>query len=274
MKTRTATVVVALTFAAVDGLVALLAQVTPTGASRFEVASIRSSTSGPTRIAASQPDRLRATNATVRQTVRFAYDLPRVALVIGGPAWVDSDRFDIEATFAAGAEPARVREMLRALLAERFGFRARAEQRQWPVYHLVFARNDGTLGPKLRRSTIDCASMKDEDIPCVMVISAAGPRGVVRGGKRPWASIVGALGSEALLAGSDRLVIDRTGLTGDFDIDLQWVPQSLDAVLGAGADQGVSIFTALQEQAGLKLEPAREVIDVLVIDSVEQPTPD
>lgn len=87
MKTRTATVVVALTFAAaVDGLVALLAQVTPTGASRFEIASIRSSTSGPTRIAASQPDRLRATNATVRQIVRYAYDLPRVALVIGGPA--------------------------------------------------------------------------------------------------------------------------------------------------------------------------------------------
>lgn len=208
------------------------------------------------------------------QLIGFAYDVPRVALVAGGPAWVDSDTFDVTATFEGVAQPAQVREMVRDLLVERFDLRAHQERREWPVYHLVLARDDGALGPKLRRSTMDCAAMTTDDIPCVMVISGAGARGLVRGGKRPWPAIVRALGSESLLGGSERIVVDKTGLAGDFDIDMQWVVQTLDSAPGdAETGQGVSFFTALQEQAGLKLVPVRDIVDVLVIDSIDRPTP-
>ena len=223
-----------------------------------------------------QPDgSVRFTGFRVRTLITIAYraeGIQRFDQLVGGPAWIGSDRFDVAAK--TGGEPAGPNQlpmMLRSLLRDRFRLRVHAETRPLPAYRLVVARRDGRLGPGLRESTIECpaagaAANPEPDSWCG--IRATG--GVITGRAVPTAQLGANLGGYPTV---DRFVTDRTGLTGRYDFILVYSPGFLepgDAVPATGP----SLFTALTEQLGLSLQPETVVGPVLVIDSIEKPSPD
>jgi bla regulator protein BlaR1 len=256
----------------------------PGAAPAFDVASVKPNHSGDIRVViqAMPGGRYMATNATLRILIRDAYALESFQL-LGGPGWLDSDRFDISAKAPGNPTPAQQRLMLRALLEERFKLSVHTETRDLPRYALVLARTDGKLGPQLRRTGTDCSQAPEwigtgpppargPDSPC----RSAGP-GV--GGAMRFRGITLDAFAKFLATPVRRPVIDRTGLAGDFDIELGMStefgpppppPGQPDQVDRTSAP---SIFTALQEQLGLKLDPQRGPVDVLVIDHVERPVP-
>lgn len=218
------------------------------------------------------------TNLTLHQLVTEAYRL-RPFQVIGGPGWIKIDRFDINARAPEGTT-GRPDPMLRTLLADRFKLRVHTETKEQQVYALVVARPDGRIGPKLTPATQDCATPARDGgpgpvasttrSPCGMNVNTSGTSGTLTGIGQPLSRLATALSGFAV----DTSVIDRTGLTGNFDIELQWTPDNLRSAAAAAGGDGPSLFTALQEQLGLKLESARGPVEYLVIDSAEQPTPD
>ena len=271
------------------------APVTPNANLTFEVASVKPNKSGENFIRfQNQPGgRFNINNAPLREIIRFAYQLQNFQIV-GAPDWIASERFDVVAKAEGDIPPAPpgtvgpMQIMLRNLLAERFGLKVRNETREMPRYDLVLARSDGRLGPQLSQSTTDCQAIfaaarrgggpppppaPGERPQCGMRI---GP-GVLAAGAFPLSQLATALSPMV-----QRVVVDRTGLTGNFDAELKWTPDQLPQgpappgapPLPAVDPNGPSIFTALQEQLGLKLESVRGPVDVLVIDSVSQPTPD
>ena len=255
----------------------------PAGAA-FEVASVKRNRSSDTRIRFEMPpDSLTATNVPLRFAVRQAYRLPE-ARVLGGPSWVDTDRFDIVAKASAGAGKTSddIRAMLRTLLADRFGLLQHTEKREMAVYSLRLARADGQLGPNLRRSAIDCAGqgsrMVAGRVQCGILVSQAPASASLRGGGSTIVEFVRLFGDFL-----DRPLLDETGLQGTFDFELQFaalrsalpgatVPGGLGAA--PSADDIPNIFTAVQEQLGLRLDPHAGVAEVLVIERVSEPTED
>ena len=252
----------------------------------FEVASVKPNPAGPgSSFIRRQPGgNFQVSNMTVRDLITFAYQIQGFQLV-GGPDWTRNDRFDIAAkagrdlppTGFGGTAPEML--MLRALLEERFGLAVRRETREMPIYALVMARDDGQPGPQLRRSQTDCAALMKK-------ASAPGAAPIPQGdGGRPLCGLTGRTGM--LMAGGfpisefprflsgqvQRVVVDRTGLTGDWDFDLKFTPTQL-TTNDAPSTEASSLFTALQEQLGLKLESTRGPVEVLVIDRIEPPTPD
>lgn len=272
------------------------AQPPQTAAPAFEVASVKPNKSGDGRVMLGiQPGgRFTATNVPLRMLIRNAYLLQDSQLV-GGPDWITSERFDIVAKAEGNPAPTQpgtagpIQLMMRTLLAERFKLTVHQDKRELPIYALVLARSDGRLGPQLRPSTVDCAAMfaargrsggpplappaPGERPICGMRI---GP-GQMAGGGFPLSQLTTTLSQFV-----QRIVVDRTGLTGNFDLDLTWTPDQMpQGPPPPGAPplppidpNGPSIFTALQEQLGLKLDSQRGPVDVLVIDHVEQPSPD
>jgi len=250
------------------------------GAPSFDAVSIKRNTSGETRIRfETPPGRLNAINVPLRFAIRQAYRLPE-SRVIGGPAWLDSDRFDIVGTAAGDAITSDViRQMLRTALAERVGLMLHDETRQMPIYSLVLARSDGTLGPNLRRSSMDCAGRRSQvvggHVQCGVLVSQAPTSASLRGGGAAFADVVRLL-SDFL----ERPLIDNTGLAGTFDMELQFTAArgSLPGAPPGGlatapaTDDIPSIFTAVQEQLGLRLNATTGTADVLVIDRVTPPT--
>lgn len=263
---------------AVVGGVAVLSGQAPTQQSTpsFEVASVKPNTS----TSAGQSGRsfkgsVTLINMPLRLIIANAFDA-RPANVLGGPEWVDTDRFDINARAPENATDDRLNLMLRNLLLERFRLVARTETREQPVYALVLARDDARLGPNLRPST-ECVkgavpspkpAPSPAQYPCGVRMSASPTTVSIQGGATPMSSL-----ARALDGTGGRQVIDRTGLSATFNFDFRYGQGDLQASTGAGNDLP-TVFTALQEQLGLKLEPARGPVDVLVIDSVERPTPD
>ena len=261
-----------LSWALAAGTVA--AQDTP----RFEVASVRENTSASQRTVFSgpTPGRFTTTNLFLRFLLLEAFQV-RDHELVGAPSWTEETRYDITATYPAGAVPERdLHPMLLKLLADRFGLVTHRETRELPLYNLVLAKSDGTLGPRMRRSDTDCEKWLAEDparrtgprTDCMMQTS----RRSHTSRTQPIPAILGPLQS---LTG--RPVVDRTGLTGHFNIDLEWTTSGdLSVTPGGDASQGtgLSLFTALQEQLGLKLEPSRGPFEVVVVDRIERPTPD
>ena len=253
----------------------------------FDVASVKENTSvsdrgGP----GSTPGRFRVTNSPLRFILLDAFHLMDHQL-IGAPEWTESARYDITATYPADVARSEddTRAMLRTLLADRFGLQTHRETRDLPMYALVLVRKDGTLGPQLVRSSIDCKQWIAEKRP---QLGAGSSSPVAPGGKRPVCQLLATrrfitAGTQTmqqltgpLQAFTGRPVVDRTGLTGAFDFDLQWTSGPVAAAPGVAAtpDDGSSIFVALQEQLGLRLEPGRASFDVVVVDAVRRPTPD
>jgi len=210
--------------------------------------------------------RFRAVNAPVFWLISSAYGVFQRPLfesqIIGAPDWLHSDPYDIVAK--AGADIAllkpdeqfrRIPDLLRSLLEERFSLRVHRETRQLPIYALARLRKDDTLGRRMTRSSLDCAK---ESTKC----GYNGLEGHLTGG---W--ITTAMLSTMLSSATERVVVDRTGLDGRFDVELEWSPDQ-------AATDKPSIFAAVQEQLGLKLEPDRGPVEVVVIDHVERPTED
>jgi uncharacterized protein (TIGR03435 family) len=258
----------------------------PVGA-EFEVVSVKPNTSigeGGFITGFGNPQ-FRVRNISLRAIIIYAYDLRDVQLV-DAPEWTRSARFDISATYPQGADPqTQMRPMLQRVLAERFNLRVRRETRELPMYRLVMARQDRKLGPNLVPSDVDCAKWLAENRPQIIGTPPIGPAGArpacmtvtqrnfILAGTKPMADLARSL--ESIVA---RSVVDATALSGNFNIDLEWTPSAgLDAAgntSAAARDSGLSVFTALQEQLGLKLEPARGPVDALVVESVERPAPD
>jgi uncharacterized protein (TIGR03435 family) len=264
----------------------------PVQGPRFEVASVKpSKASDPHGTIVVQPGgRYVAVNVAIRQLITQAYGVQSNQLV-DGPDWTRTDRFDVTAKadgdllLASATEGATsLQLMLRALLAERFRLRVHQESRPLPIYALVLARGDRALGPKMRVSTADCASQTPaRGVPAPGPPSFSDP--VTCGVRMGHGRLLAADATMAQLATGlsntvQRVVRDNTGLTGRYSMEMSWVPESMPtAAAGSSAvaavdPNGTSIFTALQEQLGLKLEPARGPVDVVVIDSIERPTPD
>ena len=244
---------------------------------RFEVASVRpSEDTSPNAMRWSYANgRLTALNVSLRMLISAAYSVPQRALldsqIVGAPSWFSSDRFDIVAN-APAVDAASLEVMLRQLLEDRFRLKAHTETRLRPVYDLTLASKDGTLGPNMRRNTSDCAAVAatSQTVPqCGGTVSP----GTLKTSGASMAQIVGGL---QRLPNVDRIIIDRTGLTGAFDVDLAWMPERPGAADGSNASRadlgGPSLFTALREQLGLRLEPATGPVSILVIDSVSRPT--
>jgi uncharacterized protein (TIGR03435 family) len=217
---------------------------------------------------------------TLRMLIRTAYRLQDFQLVSGSD-WIDDDRFDVDARAGRDATADELRLMLRELLRERFGLTLRLERKDVPVYALRTARRG--FGRRLSRPAEACATrapapdaptnVKGELVACGVRLAPGGlsARGVT----------MAALANE-LSMWADRIVTDETGLNGEFDVDLSWTPYQLpppaflstpDTSVAAAPDADwPSLFTAVNEQLGLTLEPARGRADVVVIDRAERPS--
>lgn len=258
----------------------------------FEVASVKRNTSGDTNGMLRQlpGGRMTAANMPIRQMITFAYQVAGFQL-IGGPAWLDVDRYDVVAkmdgnpssAFVPGAnQPGPMQLALQKLLEDRFKLKVHRETREMDIYALVMAKPGGGPGPGLKVTTQDCAAAaaaaqrgqpppppgSNSNVPFCGI---QGGGGRLRLGGLPSASI-----AQAFSGPSGRMVVDRTGLSGAWDFELTF------AGLGRGgpgpdtpaADQAPSFFTAIQEQLGLKLESTKGPVQVLVIDSVDKPVDD
>jgi len=248
----------------------------------FDVASVKASRSVAEESSSvvMPGGRYSATNVTVRMLMRSAYGVHDTQIV-GGPSWINTERFDIEAkkegrTTASGFRD-EARLMIRPLLADRFKLVVRREQRDMPVYALVFAQPDRRFGPQMRRSdpgtcqgpatlaTAQGAAEPALPLPCGAE--------VYRPGHLAGRAVTLSLYVLNLARWTDRVVVDRTGLDGTFDWDLQWTPDDAP-VDGAIAPGNPPLLTALREQAGFTLARQRAAVDVLVIEHVEPPDPD
>ena len=255
----------------------------PTAAPEFEVASVRRNTSGQTRTTWSIPPTgtVSFTNATIRWLIVQAYDLDRFTPLVGAsdnPLLRETGdsvpKFDVQAKPPDDAPPGQQRLMLQRLLADRFKLRAHREKRTLPVYALTVAR-EGSLGPELRPSLQNCvewgaARKKDPQVaeprdrrgtplcagpqpsPTVRLLRNAGPAADI---------------ARQIQGFVDRPLVDATGLTGNVEWTLTFAMNPLDP-------DTPSIFAAVEDQLGLKLEPrmSPNEIEVLVVDSVELPT--
>ena len=250
----------------------------------FEVASIRRNVSvGQLSSISGQPGgRITVTNHALRNIIRNMNRLQSYQLV-GGPDWIDKDRWDIVAKGAGDPSFEQLVAMMQTLLADRFKLVTHREARDMPIYALMLARPDGRLGPQLKVSTVDCAAIAAAARAqggAPPPPPGAGPRcgtnmstGRMRASATPMSDI-----ARNLSIATDRSVVDKTGLPGIFDLDLRWKPDvPASAPEGPGnisTDDAPSLFTALQEQLGLKLDAQRGPVEVLVIDSAEKPVED
>lgn len=271
----------------------------------FDVASIRQSgpddpdsifaTDGPGLVAVRPGGRFWAPSATTQQLIRVAYGVLDVEIV-GGPRWIEEDRFRIEATARPDATADEVRAMLRTLLADRFGLAVHRETRELPVYQLVREHTDGRLGERIRQSGPECAPMPPPAALTVPGSTSAPPEPPPPPPPPPAGSGRSLVlsfartrcGSPRMLPGyfsareiamqyftaqlasmTGRPVVDRSGLVGSFDVDLTYAPDAPTVIPEPG--DAPPLLTALREQLGLRLEPGRAPVNVLVIDRVERP---
>jgi len=244
----------------------LRAQSTPPARPQFDVASVKPNkrSDGLLSLDVQTGGRFIATNIPLKQFIRAAYTL-QLYQIVGEPGWVDDERFDIIATseqelrvptpWMPGSKYALFQMMMQSLLADRFKMVSHNETRESPVYALVVDKPE--RGPS--------AGVKNAAVPCAPDCGMHIGRGSLRARRVPMPTL-----AEFLSQVTGRLVSDATGLTGNFDLDLQW---NADIQQQASTD-APSIFTALQEQLGLRLDSRRGPVPVLVIDSIEHPTAD
>jgi len=225
----------------------------------YDVISVRPHRQEDQRVGSywrTSPSGFTAANVPVRSLITSAYNVIMPEQITGLPGWAQTENFDIEAKFdPENAEAVtklrgddRQKEnsvLMQALLADRFRLKARVEQKELPVYNLVVAKG----GPKIKQA--------DASLPTGYGMGL----GTLHGKAMAIAALCAGISHSA-----GRLVIDKTSLTGNYEIDLTWAwnddPNST----------APSLFSALEEQLGLKLEPAKAPLDVVVIDHIERPT--
>lgn len=237
----------------------------------FEVVSTKRNVSGafPVGPEARRGGSFVAINATLERIVRFAFDLPEYRIV-GGADWVRRDKFDVGARSGRDASAQEIQRMVQALLKDRFQLVVRREQRQAAIYTLAVARDDKRLGPNIRPAAAGCAApgapeptMEERLTPN----GGASPRRTCA----PMAALVSSV-SDALQGPVD----DKTALTGLWDYELSYTGERRRRNASAVAvaqdpNDAPTLFTAVQEQLGLKLETDRGQVEFLVIESAAQP---
>jgi uncharacterized protein (TIGR03435 family) len=223
------------------GLGAATAQTEP----RFEVASLKvgAADAGGTTVYNPTPERFAADNITIRTLIALAWDV-RVFQVSGGPGWLDSQRYDVVAKPEGDPTDERIRRMVRTLLAERFQLLVHHASKEMPIFSLEIAKGGAKLPAA---SPGDGNEIRDKN------------------GHLTARRISAEMFARILANELERPVLDRTGIDSIFDVDLEWTPEQ-------NTDPGPSIFTAIQEQLGLKLESQRASVDVLVVDRVGRPS--
>jgi uncharacterized protein (TIGR03435 family) len=237
----------------------------------FEVSAIKLNKSGNSGSSSNMHDgRFTASNVTLKNVLQYqAYAVPE-SRILGGPKWLGSERFDIDAKMDSAAAEGlhalanderrkQTRAMFQQMLADRFKLAAHWEMRDLPVYALVVTKK----GPSFQRT-------KEPDGHT----GTSSNNGQFNAHGLTMAQLADALTQE-LSKELGRPVIDKTGIQGRYDFALKWTPET-DADVGTNSavspDSGPSIFTAIQEQMGLKLESTKGPVQVLVIDHVEMPT--
>jgi uncharacterized protein (TIGR03435 family) len=264
---------------------------------RFEVVALKAGEAGGPMLVRFTPGRFESTNVPVGLLVRQALQKPDYQIV-GLPGWADTERYSISAKAPDGTPPTAMNVLLSNLLKDRFGLATHLETRELPVFNLVMARADGRLGPGLTPTSAECRAILEERAAAMKAAAGGGPPpplpsfpgpndplpcgflrtppGNVAGSGRPIAQVVPTLADFV-----GRPVIDRTGLTDLYDFSLKFIPTG--RVAGPfgpppGAPEPVvdpdapSLFTAVQEQLGLRLESSRGPVEVSVIDRLEKPT--
>jgi uncharacterized protein (TIGR03435 family) len=250
----------------------------------FDVISVKQDKSDSRMIRVMmKPDGYAATNVSLKMLIEGAYGI-REDLISGAPGWADSIRFDVDAK-VAGADvddlkklnPEQRMSLLKPLLADRFKMKVHTETKQLPVYQLMIAKG----GPKLKEATPGdtyANGIKGPDGAAHGGMMRMG-RGEVTGQALPVESLANMLSRQLR-----RTVIDKTGLTGKYDFMMQWTEEEPSSMFKSGdgsspqrADPapdatGPSIFTALQEQLGLRLQSAKGPVETLVVDHVEMPS--
>lgn len=278
----------------------MMTDVTPSAAAAdvkvplYDVASVKPN-KGDGRMLSirNTPDGFSAMNLSLKFLISNAYGIKQ-DLITGGPDWVGTARFDVDAKVAGvdvetlkKLNPEQRRTMLQPLLAERFGLKVHSETRVLPIYEMTIAKS----GVKFKESEAVAPSEDGGK-------SAPGPGGpagtITPGGAPPLppgmprgaASMSMGPGmftgknltmvalANQLSSSIHRTVVDKTGLKGKYDFELKWTPDDRPPQGDAGTDTGPSIFTAVQEQLGLKLESARGPVETLVIDHAEKPAED
>jgi uncharacterized protein (TIGR03435 family) len=224
------------------------AQQQPAARTEFEVVSVKpGDPADPRSSGRTTPGGLERRNATLKSLVLYAYHLNEYQLD-GGPKWVDSARFNIDARLPAGAPRDQIPLMMQALLADRFKLEFHRETKTRPEYALVVAKG----GPRLQ------AAAEDE-----YQSSSQGDR-MIKGSALPVSTL-----AFMLISVVGAPVLDRTGLTGKYDVSLEFAPLLETSV----EDETLpDIFAALQDKLGLKLEATKGPVEVLVIDRAEMPT--
>jgi uncharacterized protein (TIGR03435 family) len=249
---------------------------------QFEVASIKRTPedTGPGADFGVRPGGiLRARNNSVANFIGNAYGVPGY-LLVGGPDWVRGDRYDLEAK-ATGEQPApAMMLMLQTLLADRFQLRTHRETREMPAYVMTLARGGARLQPPkpcLDRDRPQPAAPPSSTTPGATPLRSCGNNNMNSRSRPPYMTWTANHVDSRSIAGAlanffRRPVVDRTGLVGFFDIQIDLPPlQPVTTDAGAAAPDA-SVFTVLQEQLGLRVEEGRGPVDVLVIDRVERPT--
>jgi uncharacterized protein (TIGR03435 family) len=243
----------------------------------FEVASIKRSLAADDdgSIGAQPNGRFVVRNVPLRFIIQVVHEVPAFRLT-GGPDWIDSERYDIQAKADEAVPEAQLHAMMRALLAERFKLALHTEAHPVAGFALVRARPNGPPGPQLRAHLDPCPPQPPPATPVATIdaIPACGRMSgsdrLIRMRARPLTDLATILARRVA-----RPVVDRTGLTGLFDVDLAWTADARSsaplALAPAAPDDGVSVFTALQEQLGLRLQGERVDTEFLVIDRVERP---
>ncbi len=222
---------------------------------QFEVASVKPAVPGSKYNGAyliAPGGRFLGINITVERLIQEAFDV-RDFQIFGGPSWITSERYDIEAKAEGWASPEQLRPLVQSLLADRFKLAIHRETKELPIYVLVVGKG----GPKVQPSKSNAGP------------GIGGARGRINARQVSMAMFAGRLG---LMLG--RFVEDRTGLTGEYDIRLEWNQEdsaaSMGPDVGASGSSGPSIFAALQEQLGLRLEAQKGQVPIIVIDSVQK----
>jgi uncharacterized protein (TIGR03435 family) len=230
------------------------------------------------------PDGLTARFVPIKQIIQRAFGAESYQ-ISGGPDWLNSERYDVDAKFDSStadelqklspADRILTRQlMLQKILAERFNLTVHKESKELQTYSLIVAKN----GPKLHEVKLDDAEAskpKPGPAPGSSQMTAGAAGGQIRGFASPLSNL-----AVMLTNFLHRPVIDRTGLTGIYDFTLRWTPDENQAQVSSNASGlpssdptgGPSIFTAIQEQLGLKLESAKGPVEIIMIDKIERPS--
>jgi uncharacterized protein (TIGR03435 family) len=266
---------------------------------QFEVSSIRPNRTSLDELIRSdasfgiriQSDRLIGSWVSLRTLIAHAYDLKDYQLA-GGPDWLPSARFDVNAKASGSATAAEMREMLRTLLAERFGLRLHVETRQMTVETLAPARSDGRLGPGLTLTSAECQALldavargtplpgiperrSDDDPVCGYMLPAISARtgaAIFTAGGIPMSTLAEWISDELKSP-----IVDRTGLSGNFDVVFEYESPRAVAAAKLGADRETTapqLRDALRSKLGLRLERGTAPVSITVVDAADMPMPD